>query len=659
MRSWFGKRAFRVPVETLVPGRDPITLHAYYPSFAEYYRHCELQTKRWFLENIEQDWICLDIGSNIGYHTILMAECAQRGFVYSFEPTSTSKMLEKNALAAGVTNFELVEKAVGERSGLFKEQIYRIWGQRSEPSRKPFISIDDFVEQRNLNRIDLIKIDIDGFDYEALLGAKKTLECLSPIVIVELNHALATRGHSVGDALAFMLDRKYSDVLILDNDNYLFTRRWSLGEPYPQALRVVQDRRNPLENSVASEIPFADITAKGKLQNRARGDVFEQVVISGPAWDYAVAFSLPGSKGKDLGVVIELELDKGELGVFLTDSGGSVVLGQERIARSRAGVQKLIIPIDDAVASTLVVRKTSGDEAVFRILSCTIHPIVREELANHLSLQKLTSAELGLIISLPPGVSWSSNPLREVVTCSPEDLAKSSGFDGNFPRIEEVWPYNERLMEREDASLLAYLYGQIKPERHFEFGTWEGFGATLCMRYSDATVWTVNLPGGEDLSGNSVYTQSREPYDPGNPGQRNRSARTDSGSWIGWMYRKSGFEHRVHQILADSKDLDITGLRGSFDSVLIDGSHQREFVSRDIENALALIKPSGWIFLHDFSLDARVVRTNSATHGVLAAVADHMEVIVRDYDALWVTGTLLLLLRPKRNSAGGRGGSAA
>jgi len=50
---------------TLIPGHKPIELKAYYPHQIEYYPECELQTKRWFVENVRPDWIMFDIGANI------------------------------------------------------------------------------------------------------------------------------------------------------------------------------------------------------------------------------------------------------------------------------------------------------------------------------------------------------------------------------------------------------------------------------------------------------------------------------------------------------------------------------------------------------------------------------------------------------------------
>src|SRR5689334_25230754 len=64
------------PLYTLVPGAQPIELIDYNPSFADYYPECELQTKRWFVENVGKDWVIFDVGANIGYYSILFSRLA-------------------------------------------------------------------------------------------------------------------------------------------------------------------------------------------------------------------------------------------------------------------------------------------------------------------------------------------------------------------------------------------------------------------------------------------------------------------------------------------------------------------------------------------------------------------------------------------------------
>ena len=100
-------------VETLIPGRDPIELVAFYEEFRSYYPLCELETKRWFVEHIRPDWWVFDVGANIGYYTILFAQLAPQGRVFAFEPTTTAAMLRTNLSHNAIANAEVHEIALG------------------------------------------------------------------------------------------------------------------------------------------------------------------------------------------------------------------------------------------------------------------------------------------------------------------------------------------------------------------------------------------------------------------------------------------------------------------------------------------------------------------------------------------------------------------
>lgn len=115
-------------VFSLVPGAAPIELHAYYPEFSDYYPEAELQTKRWFVRHVRPDWVVGDIGANVGLHTLLLSRLASEGHVHAFEPTETARLLRKNLAAAGTRNVTVHEVALGDRSGMREEPIYRIWG---------------------------------------------------------------------------------------------------------------------------------------------------------------------------------------------------------------------------------------------------------------------------------------------------------------------------------------------------------------------------------------------------------------------------------------------------------------------------------------------------------------------------------------------------
>lgn len=211
-------------VVTKIPGRSDIELPAFYESFEWYYPNCELQTKEWFVKNAQRDWVYLDCGANIGYYSILFSQLSPQGSVHAIEPTSTAEMLERNLAFHDCQNVTVHKIAVGKSNGRCVEKIYRIWGSAPEEIEYDFSTVDHLVEQLDLQKLDCLKIDVDSFDFEALMGAEKTLEQFDPWVVVELNHALSVRGYSNMAALSWLHDRGYLHCLVLDSDNFIFRR---------------------------------------------------------------------------------------------------------------------------------------------------------------------------------------------------------------------------------------------------------------------------------------------------------------------------------------------------------------------------------------------------------------------------------------------------
>jgi len=62
-----------------------------------------------------------------------------------------------------------------------------------------------------------------------------------------------------------------------------------------------------------------------------------------------------------------------------------------------------------------------------------------------------------------------------------------------------------------DDCTLRYVFRNLRPARHLEFGTWLGDGVLRCAEECDATVWTINLPEGESLeNGEWAYSTLAE-----------------------------------------------------------------------------------------------------------------------------------------------------
>ncbi len=188
-------------------------------------------------------------------------------------------------------------------------------------------------------------------------------------------------------------------------------------------------------------------------------------------------------------------------------------------------------------------------------------------------------------------------------------------------------------MEDDDAPIFQFLYQAHQPRRHLEFGTWQGWGTSLCLESCDATVWTINLPDGESQP-DGTWAYGARVIDASNAPQGITAAnygedelgpktyhRTDAGGYIGRLYRENGLGKRVCQIYCDSRDWDISNYPVDFfDSVLIDGGHQSEVVVNDTCMALQVLRPGGLIMWHDFCPYPEIRSQFESVKGVTAGI---------------------------------------
>jgi FkbM family methyltransferase len=140
-----------------------------------------------------------DIGSNIGCTSILFGALSKK--VYSFEPSPTTcNFLRKNISRSGLNNIEVQNIGLGAEPGEFtltfapSNRSGGFVSNQTQASTGHTIEniyirkVDDVVKSLNLPRLDFMKIDVEGFEWSVISGAKWTLSTYRPIVVLELNH---------------------------------------------------------------------------------------------------------------------------------------------------------------------------------------------------------------------------------------------------------------------------------------------------------------------------------------------------------------------------------------------------------------------------------------------------------------------------------------
>ena len=148
---------------------------------------------------IKQGDIVLDVGANIGYYSVIMSKIIRdKGKVLCFEPTQYyRRLLEANIVANKLTNLEIYDFSLSDK----KQQMGISIGFSSATLHDPkgtiinkhreaieLRTLDVYIGELNIDRIDFIKIDVDGHEPAFLNGARNTIDKYSPIILLEISH---------------------------------------------------------------------------------------------------------------------------------------------------------------------------------------------------------------------------------------------------------------------------------------------------------------------------------------------------------------------------------------------------------------------------------------------------------------------------------------
>lgn len=134
---------------------------------------------------LEPGDLVFDIGASVGWYTLLLAQIAPRGVeIHAFEPDPWARgLLQENLARNRAEGVTVVDAAVGHRDG--EVMLYRYGGRRRRPLRPGsaqqlsvrMLRLDDYCREHGLarRRVGCLKIGVQGFEFHALQGARKTL----------------------------------------------------------------------------------------------------------------------------------------------------------------------------------------------------------------------------------------------------------------------------------------------------------------------------------------------------------------------------------------------------------------------------------------------------------------------------------------------------
>ncbi|MBO0934967.1 FkbM family methyltransferase [Fibrella sp. HMF5335] len=209
------------------------------------YSRQELRLLETVARRLPTSSVFIDVGANVGNHSLFASTVF--GQVYSFEPVPwLVERINRQQQLNNIQNLHVFPYALGEHdarqefySSTVANQGMGTLIKDREANMKPIqVDVkrgDDFLPNLSLDRVDFIKIDVEGFERYVLNGLAQTIICFQPIVFFEWSES----GSSTQPDL---LDSPYFD-------QYNFFR---FGEGQPRGLVFEEDNFNLLPVQILS-----------------------------------------------------------------------------------------------------------------------------------------------------------------------------------------------------------------------------------------------------------------------------------------------------------------------------------------------------------------------------------------------------------------------
>jgi FkbM family methyltransferase len=179
---------------------------------------------------LKKEMVFVDIGANLGEYSVFAAKRVRAGRVLAFEPLpGMVKRLKENIDLNGFSNVDILPIGLSDTEAILPiheiddshEGLSTFYpGSMKSKYRVevPLKILDSEVRNLGVNRVDFIKMDIEGGELGALKGARKTIEHYRPVLMVEINEATyRAAGYETADVGKFFNTLGYGAFTISKN----------------------------------------------------------------------------------------------------------------------------------------------------------------------------------------------------------------------------------------------------------------------------------------------------------------------------------------------------------------------------------------------------------------------------------------------------------
>ena len=165
------------------------------------YKIHEPLTTSLIIKKLTKGMHCIDIGSNIGYYAILeSSKIGNNGMVWSVEPSPQNfETLSKNVILNQRKNIKCYNIAIGSGNGKIDFLISKKsnWSKIKNESdhiengdkiiQVDIMTLDSFSEKNEIKKVDLLRMDVEGYERNIIEGSMNFLEKFKPILMIEVH----------------------------------------------------------------------------------------------------------------------------------------------------------------------------------------------------------------------------------------------------------------------------------------------------------------------------------------------------------------------------------------------------------------------------------------------------------------------------------------
>ena len=182
----------------------------------------EPDTTKFVSKYLKENIVCVDVGANIGYYSTLYSKIVGRnGKVLAIEPSPVNfGYLKENLELQNFDNYLVFNCASGDKECSVRFLMDKrankcmIVQDENESSNNtdiisvPVRKIDDIIDESKVERVDFLKMDVEGYEWFAIQGALKTIQKFRPSIQIEIH--FNKLGHETTQKI----------LTILKNENY-------------------------------------------------------------------------------------------------------------------------------------------------------------------------------------------------------------------------------------------------------------------------------------------------------------------------------------------------------------------------------------------------------------------------------------------------------